>query len=115
MAYYGITSESQLIDIESIQSGCISYAQSLDYFIQAGQQIIDAGTACDAKAMSVDGSSMQPTLYEFGQMVQELSNTYSAYVSDVCNQAVNVYNAQVAELNEYYRKLAEQRAANNNK
>ena len=110
-----ITSESQLIDIATIQSGCVAYAQALEYFIQAGQEIIDAGTICDAKALSVDDSSMQPVLYEVGQMIQELSNTYSTYVTDVYSEAVTIYNQQVTELNAYYQRLAEEQAKNNNK
>ena len=111
MAYYGITSESQLIDYETIRNGCVAYVEALEGFYTAAQQIIDAGTTMDKKALSVDGATMQPVLYELGETIGNLANEYAGYANDVYVQAINIYNEQVAELNEYYRKLAEQQAA----
>lgn len=114
MAYYGITSESQLIDYESIRNGCVAYVQALEGFTEAGEKIIEAGTIMDKDALSVDGASMQPSLYELGQMIGNLANEYAEYANAVYTDAIRIYNEQVAELNEYYRKLAEQQQQKNN-
>ena len=112
---YGITSESQLIDYESIRNGCVAYVEALEGFTTAAQQIVEAGTIMNKDAMSVEGASMQPTLYALAEQVGQLANDYAAIANAVYEQAISVYNAQVAELNEYYRRLAEQQKAQNNK
>ena len=113
MAYYGITNASQLIDYDTIRNGCSAYMETLDYFIQAAQQIVEAGEMCDKKAMNVDGQSMQPALYELAQEIANAANEFAGYVNEVNTQAVNIYNEQVRELNAYYQQLAQQQAARN--
>ena len=111
---YGITSESQLIDYNTIRNGCSAYMDSLDYFMQAAKQVMEAAEMCDKKALNVDGQTMQPVLYELAQQIANVANEYASRVNEVNVQAVNVYNAQVRELNAYYQRLAQEQAAKNN-
>ena len=111
MAHYGITSESQLIDYETIRNGCVQYVEALEGFTTAAQQIIEAGTVMNKDALSVDGASMQPVLYELGETIGNLPTDYAAIANAIYEQAIQIYNEQVAELNEYYRQLAAQQAA----
>lgn len=104
---YGITSESQLIDIETIRNGCLTYIESLNNFTEAGKKICDAGTICDKKALEVYEESMQPVLYELGVAIAEMGNVYAEAANNLYSQAITVYNEQVAELNEYYRNKTE--------
>ncbi|MBP5678266.1 MAG: hypothetical protein J6X28_00365 [Bacilli bacterium] len=108
MAYYGITSASQLIDYETIRQGCVAYVSALEDFTTAAQQIVEAGTEMDKEALSVDNASMQPTLYELAELIGNIPNELAGYASEAYAAAVDVYNEQVAELNAYYQKLAEQ-------
>ncbi len=103
---FGITSESQLIDVNTIRRGCEAYIDALDFFIDGGNQIISAGSTCSAKALSVDGSSFQNEIIDLGQQIIALRDEYAACAENVYAQAVQIYNAQVAELNEYNRQLA---------
>ena len=112
MAYYGITSQSQLIDYSTIRNGCDAYMDALNYMIEAAQKVIEAGEICDKKTMNVDRESMQPALYELAQTIAEVANTYAGYVNELNAQAVGVYNEQVRELNAYYQQLAQQQANN---
>ena len=114
MAYYGITSEAQLIDYQTIRQGCQQYVDALSYFSEAGQQIIDAGNTCSKDAMSVDGASMQSIIVEIGELIMQIETEYSSYANQVYSDAVTVYNQQVAELNEYNRRVAEEQAAAQN-
>ncbi len=114
MAHYGITSESQLIDYATIRSGCVAYVEALEGFTTAAQQIIEAGTIMNKDALSVDGASMQPVLYETAEQIGKLANDYAAIANGIYEQAIAIYNEQVAELNEYYRQLAAQQAAKQN-
>ena len=110
---YGITSKSQLIDVGTIQSGCQAYINALDFFETGGKQLVDAGSLCNAQALSVDGCSFQADIDQMGQSaIQEKAKLINAATS-VYNEAVSVYNAQVKELNEYNRRMAEQRAKAN--
>lgn len=114
---YGITSESQLMDIDAIRNGCVTYLETLDGFTEAGKAVYDSGNTCDKKALSVDDSSMQPVLNELGVLIAEQANKYAEAANTVYSQAVAIYNEQVAELNAYYQRLAAQQAAkqqNNN-
>ncbi len=107
---FGITSESQLIDVNAIRKGCEAYIDALGFFVDGGNQIISAGNTCSAKALSVDGSSFQNDIIEVGYQIIALRDEYAACAENVYAQAVQIYNAQVAELNEYNRQLAAQRA-----
>lgn len=113
MAYYGITSQSQLMDYSTIRNGCDAYMGSLEYFIEAAQLVMEAAEMCDKKAMNVDGASMQPVLYELAQAIATIGNEYAEYVNDTNTQAVGVYNEQVRELNAYYEMLARQKESQN--
>ena len=109
---YGITSESQIIDIGTIRSGCNQYISALDFYTDGGNQVIEAGSTCNAKALSVDGASFESEITQVGEKMKQLKDTYSSAAEAVYAQAVQVYNEQVAELNEYRRKLAEQQKKN---
>ena len=110
---YGITSESQLIDINAIGSGCNAYISALAFFNDGANQIINAGHTCNEKALSVDGTSFESEITSIGDQINQLKDEYASYAEAVYAQAVQVYNAQVAELNEYRRWLAAQQQNNN--
>ncbi len=106
---YGITSEAQLIDIKTIQSGCRSFMEAVMIFWEAGQQVIAAGEQCGPKALSVDGASMKADIVEVGQEIGNLCKEYIDNANEVIEQAVRIYNAQIDELNEYNRRQAIER------
>lgn len=103
-----ITSENQLIDIEKIGVGYRKYIESLEAFITAGKTVYEAGATCTKKALSVDGGSMQPVLYELGRSISEMATVYADAANEFYSSAANLYNSQVAELNAYYQSLANQ-------
>lgn len=109
---YGITSESQLIDIGTIRSGCSQYESALDFYTDGGNQVKDAGSNLNAKALSVDGASFESEVTQVGEKMRSLKDNYYAAAEACYAAAVEVYNAQVAELNEYRRRLAEQQKKN---
>ncbi|MBQ3307099.1 MAG: hypothetical protein IJG68_02780 [Bacilli bacterium] len=110
---YGITNESQLIDVATIKRGCESFLEALSFFVDGGNQVISAGYTCSKKAISVDNSSFENDLMEMGQQIVAIRDKYVAVAENIYQQAVTVYNNQVAELNEYNRYKAQQQAAQN--
>ena len=102
---YGITSSSQLIDLNTIRTGCQKFKAALDDFEICGETVIRAGETCSKKALSIDDASMQYMITESGVDIQKLKTTLSIYADQLLADATNVYNAQVAELNEYIKSL----------
>ena len=109
---YGITSESQLIDVSTITSGANQYKSALEFYTDGGNQVIAAGATCNAKALSVDGASFESEITEVGNKIKTLKDTYSSAADAVVAAANTVYNEQVAELQEYRRRLAEAQKKN---
>ena len=105
---YGITSTSQIIDINTILSGCAAYKNALRDFETCGNTVIKAGETCTSKALSVDNNTLQYPITDLGQAIKDLKTEYTGYAEDVEAQAKKIYNAQVAEYNDY---VARQRAA----
>jgi hypothetical protein len=48
---YGITSESQLIDIYTIMDGINKYRVAIEDFVASGKKVITASEICSADAM----------------------------------------------------------------
>ena len=111
---YGITSSSQLIDVDTIRSACEQYKAVLDDFDRCGSTVVQAGETCSAKALSVDESSLTASITDLGEDIQGLKTTFSTYADQLLADAITVYNQQVAELNEYNRRLSEQQNQSNN-
>lgn len=105
---YGITSESQLIDIATIRSGCNAFISALESFGTGANQITDAGHTCNNDALSVDGNSFETDITGVGQQIGQLKDEYASYAEAVYAAAVQVYNDQVTELNNYRAWLASQ-------
>ncbi len=111
---YNITSESQLIDINAIQSGCEKFKTALDAFEKCGKKVTQASETCNKKALSVDGSSMEYSIADVATAITNLKSEYSGYADSVYSEALSVYNSQVAELNAYIEAQKAAQQQNNN-
>ncbi len=111
---YGITSESQLIDYKTIKAGCEAYITALDDYVECSNKMGEAASILNSKALSVDDATLQDSLYQMQADIMTLRNEYATAAEQVYTDAVNVYNQQVSELNDYYRRLAEEEARKRN-
>ena len=109
---YGITSKSQLIDLNTIVAGANQFRTAIEDFERSGNAVIEAGETCTKKALSVDDSTLEFSITDLGNEMKDLKSTFSSYADELVAQATRVYNAQVTELNEYIRQqeLAKQQA-----
>lgn len=98
---YGITSRSQLIDIQSIKQGCNQLEDALNDFEKSGDLVIESGNLCNKDALSLDEKSMEYSLTELGEAIKALKGEYQAYTQEVENQANRVYSEQCEELQRY--------------
>ena len=100
---YGITSKSQLIDINTIKAGCEMYINALDDFEKSGEDVVLAAEKCDKNALSVDDTTFQYSINDIGIELKSVKQTLTGYANQVLTDAINVYNQQVNEYNEYLR------------
>lgn len=105
---YGITDKSQLIDIDTIQSGCERLKDAANDFDRCGADIVSAGIICDKKALSVDEASLEITINDLGEEVKDIKTAIIRNADQLLSDATTIYNMQVAELNEYNRKLEQE-------
>lgn len=106
---YGITSPSQIIDLNAITAGCAKLKDAVMDFKTSGATVIQAGETCNAKALSIDETSLEFSITQLGTEMQDLEGTFSGYADQLVAEATQVYNAQVAEYEEYLRQLEEAR------
>lgn len=113
---YGITNESQIIDINAISSGVAKYKQAVEDFDTCGSKVVQAGQTCNAEALSVDNASMQYPIESLGKEIQSLKEQLCAIADELLYEAKVVHSAQWNELNEYKRQLElqKQQQGNNN-
>lgn len=109
---YGITSTSQIIDVATIEAGCNAYKQALSDFDDCGSEVVQAGETCTKKALSVDDQTLQYPITDLGNAIKDLKGEYEGYADAVAAEARRIYNAQVAEYNEYQRQLQQQQKQN---
>lgn len=111
---YNITSESQLIDINAIKSGCEKFKTALDAFEKCGKKVTQASETCNKKTLSVDGSSMEYSIADVATAITNLKSEYSGYADSIYSEAISIYNSQVAELNAYIEAQKAAQQQNNN-
>lgn len=110
---YGITSDSQIIDIGTINKGCDQIDEAAKDFTTSGKKVVSAGSTCNKDALSVDDKSMQPALEELGEEIQALDGKVTDFTAQIRSIASQVYNAQVQELRAYQEE--QRKAAENQK
>lgn len=117
MAYYGITSRADLIDIATISTGCSQLEVAAEKFVKCAELVDSAASICDSSALSVEKTTMQPQLQADAEFIRSLQNVVSSFATAIRSASSQVYAAQEAELAAYLeeqRKLAEQQSANTN-
>lgn len=105
-----ITSESQLIDIAAIDSGCkIIEAAAADY-TTCSKNVNEASQICTSEALSVEKTNMQPALQELATSIGTIEGNIIAFTTQIRSVASQIYAEQSAALAQY---RAEQEAAAN--
>jgi len=103
---YGITDESQLIDIETIRNGCEIFKSTTDSFSMCGDEVCAAAEMCNKKALSVDDATLEYPINELGKKIKNIKSEYTEYADALYAQALKIYNEQKIELAEYRAKTS---------
>ena len=113
MAKYNITSESQLIDITTINNGCKQIELAAERFEECAKKVYDASDICTDKALSVDKTTMQPQLDADAQYIQSIKKAIYDFTMQIKNVAVQIYSEQETELSNYKATQAANSNQNN--
>lgn len=102
---YGITSETQLIDVSTIKQGCGKFEEAADLFDNCAEKIEIAADICNINVLSVDKKTMQPTMYELAEEVRGIRKYFDNFSENIQSVANDIYNAQSRELEAYRQSL----------
>lgn len=108
---YGITRESQIIDLNSIERGCAKLQEAATRLIKYGKSVANISEICDTNALSANGKSMVPVIQENGNTIIQIGNELAAYATSLQTAAKDVYRIQ---RNEYASYLEEQKNKDKN-
>lgn len=114
MAYYGITSQSQIIDVSTISTGCSQLEAAAEKFSQCANIIETASSICDAKALAVEKTTMQPQLEADAQYIRSIGESIKSFAVAIRSVAAQVYAAQDNEYRNYLAELEAQKANQSN-
>lgn len=99
--YYGITSESQIIDIGAIQTAVGNIKSAAADFGTCAKGVNEAASICDASALAIEEKTLQPTIEELAENIQSMQPAIEGLADNILTVANQVYNNQCAELREY--------------
>lgn len=106
---FSITSPEQIIDLSAVEAGCKTIETAAEDYVKCAQLIQEASATCTAEALSVDKTTMQPSLEELGTSVAEVKEYIVGYVNSIRAAAVQIHAAQTTEYNRYLAYLEEER------
>ena len=100
-----ITSESQLIDVATINSGCDTIASAGIAFNECATEVESAADMCGVEVLSVEKKSMQPIIYELSDQIRQINGILESFANSIRGVASEIYAAQYAPLQEYRASL----------
>ena len=107
---YGITSKSQIIDKDSIYSGCNKVLEALEDFRVSANRVKEAGEISANRALELNEKSFTDTIMDIGNSLDDIVEKYTSCINQIKSETNKIYNAQWAEYNNY---VAEQEKKKN--
>ena len=106
-----ITSENQIIDIVTIDSGCKIIEEAARDYTTCANKIKEAASICTDQALSVEKKSMQPSIQDLGDSVATIQANIEYFTSQIRNVAMQIHTQQMTELTNYRMKKAQEEQA----
>lgn len=98
---YSITSESQFIDVQTIESGCNEIRNAGECYKNCAKKLEDAADICNINALSVDKKTMQPTMYEMATEIKKIRENVNSFSENIQELANDILTSQKKELEAY--------------
>lgn len=100
-----ITSPDQIIDYNTISSGCSILEAAAEDFGKCSTAVMDAAAICTAQALSVESQSMQPSIEELASVIKELKSGVADSANAIRSKAYTLQQQQIAAYNEYLEEV----------
>lgn len=104
---YSITSESQFIDVNTIESGCNEIRNAGECYKNCAKKLEDAADICNINALSVDKMTMQPVMYEMATEIKKIRENINSFSENIQELAIDILNIQKRELAAYRESIKE--------
>ena len=98
---YGITSSSQLIDVQSIQAACEQINTAAADFTTASKKVEAAKSYCGKGALEVEGRTMEESFDQVSGALSNVEQNVKNFTASIVQTAQSIYYAQSQELQEY--------------
>ncbi len=96
-----ITSENDILDVNSVKAACELIRQGADYYEQASGTILKAAEHCGINALSVDGKGMVEEYNSLCNQFNDLKKNIYSFCTSVEEAAEQIAKSQRQQLQEY--------------
>ena len=107
-----ITNANQMIDITAINEGCTIIENAAQDYLTCAERVLEAASICDGEALSVEKTTMQPTLEDLGEQTKLIPEYICNFTAKIRSESAKIYATQQAQLNEYQAAQAAQENSN---
>ena len=105
---FRITSLDKIIDLDAVKAGCQTILTASEDYTKCANLIKEAASTCSAEALSVDKTTMQPSLEELAVSVEQVKANIASFVDSIQQVASQIHYAQYTEYQNYLAYLDEQ-------
>lgn len=112
---YGIVSEKQIIDKQTIINACNKLKSVAGDFSICGDYVENAGKLCTSDVISVEGQTFEEGIVNLGKAIKDVEKDIIEMADKIINVVNEVYSKQVSELKEYKKKQEELEKEKNKK
>lgn len=98
---YGITDESQMIDVQGVQAACAKICEAAKDFTTSAGKVQDAKGYCGKGALEVEGKTMEDSFDQVSNALGEVEKSINEFANSIQNTANAIWSQQWNELQEY--------------
>ena len=107
-----ITNANQMIDIKTINDGCTIIERAAEDYLTCAERVLESAEICSPEALSVDKTSMQPTLLDLGNSIKQIKTNIETLTTQIRSAATEIYAQQSSQLAEYEQMQASSQNGN---
>ena len=103
---YGITDESQMIDLQGVQAACTKICEAAHDFTTSAQKVDDAKGYCGKGALEVEGKTMEDSFDQVRDALGQVEKSIIDFANSIQSTANSIWSQQYNELQEYRAQVA---------
>lgn len=103
---YGITDESQMIDLQGVQAACAKICEAARDFTTSAKKVDDAKSYCGKGALEVEGKTMEDSFDQVRDALGQVEKSIVDFANSIQSTANAIWSQQYNELQEYRAQAA---------